>query len=216
MRLQLRTVQVYMRLFHVRTATWPVRPPKASLSVEMSRGSCCRLWWLVVASPPIQWWLTRCPAGPMQAALVRREHARRRYGCARTCARGARCPTGRHRVKRSGERQDLSWVSESVARATCRMHIRQGRPSPSVDARSRSSIYLSIPAMNATLIRADCGESACGLVEAKDVARHLSLRLVLTVFDPCDPRRLMHPTRATSRGCNGWTRSRDGWRNAWH
>ena len=65
MRLQLRTVQVYMRLFHVRTATWPVRPPKASLSVEMSRGSCCRLWWLVVASPPIQWWLTRCPAGPM-------------------------------------------------------------------------------------------------------------------------------------------------------
>ena len=66
MRLQLRTVQVYMRLFHVRTATWPVRPPKASLSVEMSRGSCFRLWWLVVASPPIQWWLTRCPAGAIQ------------------------------------------------------------------------------------------------------------------------------------------------------
>ena len=160
MRLQLRTVQVYMRLFHVRTATWPVRPPKASLSVEMSRGSCCRLWWLVVASPPIQWWLTRCPAGAMH------EDARRRYGCARTCARGARCPTGRHRVKRSGERQDLSWVSESVARARCRMHIRQGRPSPSV----RSLIYL-FPAMNATIIRADCGESAVDLWKGKDVAR---------------------------------------------
>ena len=38
----LHTVQVYMRLW-CRTATWKVRPPKASLSVEKSRVSCCRL-----------------------------------------------------------------------------------------------------------------------------------------------------------------------------
>ena len=127
MRLQLRTVQVYMRLFHVRTATWPVRPPKASLSVEMSRGSCCRLWWLVLASPPIQWWLTRCPVDPMRrqeatSTLRMREAPNLREGC--------KMPNRSvsHGMKRSGERLDLSWVSESVARATCRMHNRQAEP----------------------------------------------------------------------------------------
>ena len=49
----------------------------------------------------------------------------------------------------------------------------------------RTLIYLSIPAMNATLIRADCGESACGLVEAKDAARDLSFPV--SSFDRFDP-----------------------------
>ena len=70
------------------------------------------------------------------------------------------------------------------------MHIRQGRP-------LRISIYLSIPAMNATRIRADCGESACGLVEAKDVASDLSFGISFDLFDPRDTRRVTDPCNAS-------------------
>ena len=50
----------------------------------------------------------------------------RRRTCARTQdAQQTSHPGSSRGVKRSVKRQDLSWVSESVARATCRMRIRQ-------------------------------------------------------------------------------------------
>ena len=44
--------------------------------------------------------------------------------------------------------------------------------------------------MNATLERADCGESACGLVEAKDATRDLSFAVSFDLLDPSDTRRV--------------------------